>query len=46
MKTEESVWQTRLKNIDYFKSSHIYLISGLILILLIFVSVKKKTKSK
>ena len=46
IETEESTLQTRLTNIDYLKYSSIFLVTGLILLLLIFVSVKKRIKSK
>ncbi len=43
---KELGWQSRLQKIDYFKSFNIYLLAGSILLLLVFILVKKKTTPK
>jgi len=43
---KELGWQTRSKKTGYFKSLNIYPLAGLILLFLIFILVKKRTKPK
>ena len=46
LQNKELGWQTRLKDIGYFKFLNIYLLAGLILLFLIFMIVKIRTTPK